>query len=896
MNGSCKEVFLVNKTVEDYIKDVMVCVRNCQKLSGELSGWHHYRDYSGVERTIAQVNGSLMSLISNIFKHQDIKIGLTRHKLLDQFDMVREGNDALFERINSDIDEASGLRKNADAEILDPSGLKKVEGPSIVTGKNVVLLASRSVQKPQIFFEKKIDNSHKRPFLPLIEEKPNNIKPLSIMLCIDDTGKEYYSHPYEYELQHWNPASSQLEPVTPQLPNPVADTPIIMVETVEDLARMVSELKECKEFGFDIEHHSYRSYQGLACLMQISTREMDYIVDPLALRGKLTILNEVFTDPKITKVAHGADHDIFWLQRDFGVYIVNLFDTHQAAVVLEYPHRSLAALLSRFCSIEANKVYQRADWRIRPLPEDFTNYARQDSHHLLYIFDMMRNELIQKGNNLNNLITAVYSRSAEICTKRYEKPIIGPDSHMEIYRRSRKTFNSRQMFALQALYLWRDRVAREQDESPEYVLPKHMLLQICEVLPKEMQGILACCNPIPPLVKTELLTMHTLIREARQQTLIDIKPSILETQLASCPTTDDLGSELINRHDLSQCEENPVGLPVLINPGDNLLGDLFEEHKIKVALKELSQMFGCYKTNLDHKLKGHYELSKQFISPFERYTTYLEMKPFIEGEKKKGADQDRIQRIMDHFLTLTENTEKDLEAEKDDEVRAFRQENENSEAPAPLNLPEVSFASMKREPQEALISNERQITHQAIDSFLESARMSANPCQDTESNDDAERVGQLLLHFRSLSGKPSPKLKPSSPPSDEEMVDGSSNVAEETEKNPVKKKKKDVKKVILGDEMKMKKPKNKATKRSSTGTTDETPPKKVKVEEEGDVDGENEEGELSDSRSEENDEPAGFDYASADYSIFQKARLKASHKRPFKDKFQGKRGKRRGKM
>lgn len=114
---------------------------------------------------------------------------------------------------------------------------------------------------------------------------------------------------------------------------------------------------------------------------------------------------------------HGADHDILWLQRDCGVYVVNLFDTHQAAVVLEYPRRSLAALLLCFCNIQANKVFQRADWRIRPLTQELIDYARQDSHHLLYIYDLMRNELIEKGNQLNNLITAVYQRSLELCLK-----------------------------------------------------------------------------------------------------------------------------------------------------------------------------------------------------------------------------------------------------------------------------------------------------------------------------------------------------------------------------------------------------------------------------------------------------------------------------------------------
>ena len=52
-----------------------------------------------------------------------------------------------------------------------------------------------------------------------------------------------------------------------------------------------------------LQHHAFRSYLGLTCLIQISTRDEDFIVDPLALRGKLTILNEVFTDPKITKVS-----------------------------------------------------------------------------------------------------------------------------------------------------------------------------------------------------------------------------------------------------------------------------------------------------------------------------------------------------------------------------------------------------------------------------------------------------------------------------------------------------------------------------------------------------------------------------------------------------------------
>lgn len=49
-----------------------------------------------------------------------------------------------------------------------------------------------------------------------------------------------------------------------------------------------------------------------------------------------------------------------------------------------------------------------------------------------------------------------------------------------------------------------------------------MLLQMAETLPRETQGILACCNPIPPLVRSSLLELHAIILSARDQPLIKV--------------------------------------------------------------------------------------------------------------------------------------------------------------------------------------------------------------------------------------------------------------------------------------------------------------------------------------------------------------------------------------
>lgn len=217
-------------------------------------------------------------------------------------------------------------------------------------------------------------------------------------------------------------------PDAPQAYKSLNDTPLTYVATTEELAVLVEKLSQATEIAVDLEHHSYRSFLGLTCLMQISTRTEDFIVDTIALWNQLgDALRPIFDDPKITKVLHGADMDILWLQRDFGLYVVNMFDTGQAARVLGLSGFGLAFLLQSYCSVLPDKKYQLADWRVRPLPEEMMKYAREDTHYLLFVYDRMRMDLLSKGQQSNptnsqNLLRAVYHKSADLCKKTYEKP------------------------------------------------------------------------------------------------------------------------------------------------------------------------------------------------------------------------------------------------------------------------------------------------------------------------------------------------------------------------------------------------------------------------------------------------------------------------------------------
>ena len=63
---------------------------------------------------------------------------------------------------------------------------------------------------------------------------------------------------------------------------------------------------------------------------EISSPFADYAIDAIQCHDFCWLLNEVFTAPQILKVMFDAENKLLWLQRDFGVFMVNLFDIQVA--------------------------------------------------------------------------------------------------------------------------------------------------------------------------------------------------------------------------------------------------------------------------------------------------------------------------------------------------------------------------------------------------------------------------------------------------------------------------------------------------------------------------------------------------------------------------------------
>ncbi len=201
---------------------------------------------------------------------------------------------------------------------------RELKRPKSTTERLDWSLKRANILKPQNAFEKKTNNLESGPWKPVLTAKPHAQTPLdaSLPTFTNEEGLTQYArsllvsrdvscgadpcrykHPYEDEITNMQYPSQVFESREPIKYLPVEKTSAVWVDTYDGVLEMLEELKKATEIAVDLEHHDFRTYPGLLSLMQISTREKDWIVDTLVpWRHKLEILNEVFADHKILKV------------------------------------------------------------------------------------------------------------------------------------------------------------------------------------------------------------------------------------------------------------------------------------------------------------------------------------------------------------------------------------------------------------------------------------------------------------------------------------------------------------------------------------------------------------------------------------------------------------------
>ncbi len=246
------------------------------------------------------------------------------------------------------------------------------------------------------------------------------------------------------------------------------------------LKKLVQVLSNQSILAVDTESNSLFAYREQVCLIQFSTREADYLLDPLALED-LSALGPIFANEQIQKVFHAAEYDLLCLKRDFSFSFNNLFDTMLAARILGRTAVGLGSILEAEFNLQVDKRHQRANWGRRPLPDYLLDYARQDTHYLIELRERLDHQLEERG-----LAALAQEDFKRICLVE-----AGNDNGKTACWRVTGVhkLSPQQVAVLQELCIYRDDVARQINRPLFKVISDHTLHATASALPTSLDEL-----------------------------------------------------------------------------------------------------------------------------------------------------------------------------------------------------------------------------------------------------------------------------------------------------------------------------------------------------------------------------------------------------------------------
>jgi ribonuclease D len=255
----------------------------------------------------------------------------------------------------------------------------------------------------------------------------------------------------------------------------------ITIQRTRDLRHLVDQLKSQSLLAVDTESNSLFAYNERVCLVQLSTREQDYIVDPLAV-DDMSPLGTLLADPAIEIVFHAAEYDVITLKRDFDFAFANIFDTMLAARVCGWKRVGLGNILEELFAVRVDKKHQRADWSVRPLPDDQLRYAQMDTHYLPVLRDRLLAELVDLGR-----LEEARETFADLLDLPPAEHHFDPEGYWRLHEA--RDLTRGQVAILRELYLLRDEIARRRDWPHFKVFGDETMVQLAAMAPRRTEDL-----------------------------------------------------------------------------------------------------------------------------------------------------------------------------------------------------------------------------------------------------------------------------------------------------------------------------------------------------------------------------------------------------------------------
>jgi ribonuclease D len=245
-----------------------------------------------------------------------------------------------------------------------------------------------------------------------------------------------------------------------------------MIDTDEKFLHFLPHLRAAEWIALDTEADSLHAYPEKLCLIQVSIAGEDRLIDPLAKMD----LNPLWPELKKHQlIMHGADYDLRLFRKNHAFVPERIFDTMIAARLLGVREFGLNSLVNKFLGVHLEKGSQKADWARRPLTPRMEAYARNDTHHLKALSDMLKEKLREK-----NRLSWLEESCARLIIDCSQPSAPEPDRIWRV--KGSHTLNRLGLAILRELWRWREQEALASNRPPFFVLQHETLVSIASAV------------------------------------------------------------------------------------------------------------------------------------------------------------------------------------------------------------------------------------------------------------------------------------------------------------------------------------------------------------------------------------------------------------------------------
>ena len=252
-----------------------------------------------------------------------------------------------------------------------------------------------------------------------------------------------------------------------------------MVDTAQTLERLIARVRASTRVALDTEFHTERTFAPRLMVLQLAFDDGAVIVDPLAVPDLRELLEAL---SGVTVVGHALSSDLKIFAERFNLVPPNVFDCQVAAAFLGYGMQiSLADLVRELQNVRLAKSQTVSDWSTRPLTPKQIEYLVDDVAHLLAMADKLRASLESVGR---------LEWAMEECTmlgdiERYQSD----ERRMYLRIPGAMRMSRRELGVLSEMVKLRERVARERDLPPKYIIPDDVVSGLATLRPKRVEDL-----------------------------------------------------------------------------------------------------------------------------------------------------------------------------------------------------------------------------------------------------------------------------------------------------------------------------------------------------------------------------------------------------------------------